>query len=35
MAAEVVVAPYNTILSKSTREAIGLSLKKALVVIDE
>lgn len=35
MAAEVVVLPYNTLLSKSTRDSIGLSLKQALVIVDE
>uniref|UniRef100_A0A7S3QEP4 Helicase ATP-binding domain-containing protein n=1 Tax=Chaetoceros debilis TaxID=122233 RepID=A0A7S3QEP4_9STRA len=34
-AAEVVVVPYNTLLSKSARDAVGLSLKKSLVIIDE
>ncbi len=34
-AAEVVVVPYNTLLSKSTRDAVGLSLKKSLVIVDE
>ena len=34
-AAEVVVVPYNTLLSKSSRTAVGLSLKKSLVIIDE
>jgi len=34
-AAEVVVVPYNTLLSKPAREAIGLCLKKSLVIIDE
>ncbi len=27
--------PYNTLLSKSARQAVGLSLKSALVIIDE
>jgi len=34
-AAEIVVVPYNTLLSKPAREAVGLSLKKSLVIIDE
>jgi chromosome transmission fidelity protein 1 len=34
-AAEVVVLPYNTLLSKPAREATGLCLKKSLVIIDE
>eukprot|EP00804_Cyclotella_cryptica_P023707 CCRYP_017260-RB/>CCRYP_017260-RB protein AED:0.00 eAED:0.00 QI:111/1/1/1/1/1/2/2252/635 len=34
-AAEVVVLPYNTLLSDQARQSIGLSLKNALVVIDE
>jgi len=34
-AAEVVVVPYNTLLSKQARDAVGLSLKSALVIIDE
>lgn len=34
-AAEVVVVPYNTLLSKDTRRAVGLSLKSSLVIIDE
>lgn len=34
-AAEVVVLPYSMLLSKPTREAIGLSLKGSLVLVDE
>ena len=34
-AAEVVVVPYNTLLSTQARAAVGLSLHNALVVIDE
>ncbi len=34
-AAEVVVVPYNTLLSKPARQAIGLSLQSSLVIIDE
>ena len=34
-AAEVVVLPYNTLLSPQARQSVGLSIKNALVVIDE
>jgi chromosome transmission fidelity protein 1 len=34
-AAEVVVVPYNTLLSKPARESIGLSLKMSLIIVDE
>jgi chromosome transmission fidelity protein 1 len=34
-AAEVVVMPYSMLLSSTTRTAIGLSLKEALVIVDE
>ncbi|KAL7550335.1 hypothetical protein ACHAWF_013582 [Thalassiosira exigua] len=34
-AAEVVVAPYNTLLSPQARRSVGLSLRNSLVVIDE
>jgi Rad3-related DNA helicase len=34
-AAEVVVVPYNTLLSKPARKSVGLSLKSSLVIIDE
>ena len=34
-AAEVVVVPYNTLLSTQARAAVGLSLHNSLVVIDE
>ncbi len=29
------MVPYNTLLSKSARNAVGLSLKKSLVIVDE
>ena len=34
-AAEVVVVPYNTLLSPQARQSVGLSIKNALIVIDE
>jgi chromosome transmission fidelity protein 1 len=34
-AAEVVVVPYSMLLSKATRDSIGLSLVQALVIVDE
>lgn len=34
-AAEVVVMPYSMLLSKSARQAVGLSLKQCLVLVDE
>ena len=34
-AAEVVVMPYSMLLSKSSREAVGLCLKQCLVLVDE
>lgn len=34
-AADVVVMPYNTLLSAPARKSVGLSLQNALVVIDE
>ncbi|KAL7535938.1 hypothetical protein ACHAXR_007954 [Thalassiosira sp. AJA248-18] len=34
-AAEVVVLPYNTLLSPQARQSVGLSIKNALIVIDE
>lgn len=34
-AAEVVVVPYNTLLSSQARQSVGLSIKNALIVIDE
>ena len=34
-AAEVVVLPYNTLLSPQARQSIGLSIANALIVIDE
>ena len=33
--AEVVVLPYSMLLSKVTRDSIGLSLQQALVIVDE
>lgn len=33
--AEVVVLPYSMLLSKQTRQAVGLSLTQALVIVDE
>ena len=33
--AQIVVLPYNTLLHKSTREAIGIGLKKSIVIVDE
>jgi len=34
-AAEVVVLPYNTLLSSQARQSVGLSITNALIVIDE
>jgi hypothetical protein len=34
-AADVVAVPYTTLLSKENREAVGLALKNACVIIDE
>ncbi len=34
-AAEVVVLPYNTLLSPQARQSVGLSITNALIVIDE
>lgn len=34
-AAEVVVVPYNTLLSPHSRQAVGLNLQQSLVIIDE
>jgi len=34
-AAEVVVVPYNTLLSSHSRQAVGLNLHQCLVIIDE
>lgn len=34
-AAQVVVLPYSMLLSSCTREAIGLSLRESLVIVDE
>eukprot|EP00049_Salpingoeca_infusionum_P009312 m.154611 g.154611 ORF g.154611 m.154611 type:complete len:889 (-) comp14300_c0_seq18:347-3013(-) len=33
--AEVIVAPYNMVLHKSTREAVGLNLHNSILLIDE
>ena len=32
---QLVVLPYNTLLHKSTRDAVGIRLKDSVVVIDE
>ncbi|CAN1285886.1 ATP-dependent DNA helicase DDX11 [Linum perenne] len=34
-AADLVVLPYQSLLSKSSRESLGLNLKKSIVIIDE
>ena len=34
-AAEIVVMPYSMLLSKPSREAVGLTLKQCLVLVDE
>jgi chromosome transmission fidelity protein 1 len=34
-AAEVVVLPYSTLLMQQARQAVGLSLKESLVIVDE
>ncbi|KAI3786068.1 hypothetical protein L1987_45195 [Smallanthus sonchifolius] len=34
-AADLVVLPYQSLLSKSSRESLGLSLKNSVVIIDE
>lgn len=34
-AAEVVALPYNTLLSPQARQSVGLSIRNALIVIDE
>lgn len=34
-AAEVVVMPYSTLLMQQARQAVGLSLKESLVIVDE
>lgn len=34
-AAEIVVLPYSTLLMQQARQAVGLSLKESLVIIDE
>ena len=33
--AQMVVLPYNTLLHAATRKAVGLNLKKSIVIIDE
>ena len=33
--AEIVVLPYQSLLSKSSRESLGLNLKNNIVIIDE
>lgn len=33
--ADLVVLPYQSLLSKSSREFLGLNLKKSIVIIDE
>lgn len=33
--ADLVVLPYQSLLSKSSRESLGLSLKNSTVIIDE
>lgn len=33
--ADLVVLPYQSLLSKSSRESLGLSLKNSVVIIDE
>ena len=35
VSAEIVVLPYSMLLSKATRESIGLSLQQSLVIVDE
>ncbi|KAK9282444.1 hypothetical protein L1049_005362 [Liquidambar formosana] len=34
-AADLVVLPYQSLLSKSSRESLGLNLKKSIIIIDE
>lgn len=34
-AADLVILPYQSLLSKSSRESLGLSLKNSVVIIDE
>lgn len=34
-AADIVVLPYQSLLSKSSRESLGLNLKKNILIIDE
>ena len=34
-AAQVVLLPYSMLLCSTTRQAVGLSLKQALVIVDE
>ena len=33
--AQMVVLPYNTLLHAATRKAVGLNLKRSIVIIDE
>lgn len=34
-AAELIILPYQSLLSKSSRESLGLNLKNSVVIIDE
>lgn len=34
-AADLVILPYQSLLSKSSRESLGLSLKNSVIIIDE
>lgn len=34
-AADLVVLPYQSLLSKSSRESLGLNLKDSVIIIDE
>ena len=33
--AQIVVLPYNTLLHRPTREAVGINLKGSVVIVDE